>query len=148
MKTIHKNTLHFLPGKPSPMGCSSTENGFNFAVFSDHTDFLSLILYTNNSQNPIISVPLDSRINRSGEVWHIEISGLPEVFEYGYRLINENDNLHSGKNFSTQTALNDPYARAHSGGEIWGKRNNDKYTANTYRSLFIEKHLNGKVTNH
>lgn len=137
MKTIDKNTLEFLPGKPSPMGCSATRNGFNFAVCSDHTGFLNLILYTNDPRNPVISVLMDSGKNRSGETWHIEVTGLPEIFEYGYRLNSKDDSSLSGENFSPQTVLNDPYAKAYSGGEIWGKRNNDNSGANTYRSLFL-----------
>jgi glycogen operon protein len=35
--------------------------------------------------------------------------------------------------------LNDPYARAYSGGEIWGKRNNDISSANIYHSLYISE---------
>ena len=137
MKTIDKNALEFLPGKPSPMGCSATRNGFNFAVCSDHTGFLNLILYTNDPRNPVISIPMDSGKNRSRETWHIEVTGLPEIFEYGYRLKNKDDSSLSGENFPPQTVLNDPYAKAYSGGEIWGKRNNDNSDANTYRSLFI-----------
>jgi glycogen operon protein len=147
MKLIDKNLLEFFPGKPSPMGCSRTKRGFNFAIFSDATDLFHLILYSNISEDPVISVILDSKKNKSEDTWHVEVIGLPDVFEYGYRL-NEKDDS------PAQTVLNDPYAKAYSGREIWGKRNNDNTGVNAYRSLFTgepfnwqdDKHLNIPLT--
>jgi len=136
MNSINKSNLEFFPGNPSPMGVSPTDRGLNFAVYSDHSSELYLILYTNDSHNPMISVSLDPQKNRSDEIWHIEISGLPEKFEYGYKLNIKANNTSSGQHLSSPSVLNDPYARVYSGGEIWGKRNSDKSYTNKYRSLY------------
>jgi len=135
MNTIDQNSLEYLPGAPTPMGCSITGKGKNFAIFSDHPGSLELILFTETSQNIMISIPLDSSTNKSGEIWHIEIIGLPDIFEYGYNLKNKA----STENISPQKILNDPYAKAYSRGEIWGKRNNEISSANIYRSLFFSE---------
>jgi glycogen operon protein len=104
--------------------------GFNFAIYADHSPPFSLILFTNDLQNPTISIPLDSKRNRSNKIWHIEVRGLPENFEYGFEV-----NTKSGDNKSP-CFVNDPYARAYSGGEIWGEKNSDASGIRVYRSLF------------
>jgi glycogen operon protein len=139
MKTIDQNSLTLLQGKPAPMGCSITNEGKNFAIFSDHPEILELIVFTDNPQNPKISIPLDSGKNKSGKIWHIEIIGLPDIFEYGYRLTGKDDKIAATIEKSPPIVLNDPCARAYTGGEIWGSRNNDSSTANLYRSLYISE---------
>jgi len=136
MKLIKKNDLKFFPGKPSPMGCSLSDRGINFAVFSDHGDIMHLILYTNDSNDPMISVSLNSTKNKSGNTWHIEICGLTEKFDYGYQKSGKNYESSSASDISSRKILNDPYARAYSGGEIWGNRNIGNSASNRYRSLY------------
>jgi len=136
MEIIVYNRLKFQPGKPIPLGCTSIGQSFNFAIYSDQTTSLNLVLYTNNLQNPLISIPLDSVNNRTGKTWHIEINGLPDRFEYGYQIRNTQGNGKSEEEKYSYTWLNDPYARAYSGGEIWGKIDNNMSGATRYRSLY------------
>ena len=84
----------------------------------------------------MISVPLDPQKNKSDDIWHIEISGLPEIFEYGYILSKKPNNTSSAQDLSSLSVLNDPYARTYSGGENWGKNNRDNPDANRFRSLY------------
>jgi glycogen operon protein len=129
MKTIDQSKLQFLPGKPSPLGCTVTNDGYNFAIFSDHSISFSLILYTNDPQNPMIEIPMDAEKNRTKKIWHIQVCGLSEKFEYTYMVSDKSDT------YGAKTVLNDPYAKAYTGGELWGRRNNNVSNANIYHSL-------------
>ena len=136
---IDKNRLEFYTGRPYPLGCSPTEQGFNFAVFSTHENTMTFILYTQDPHQPAFSVALDPTKNKSGMIWHLEIEGLPERFEYGYRSGKENNRSFSTEQASAEFVLNDPYAKSFSGGEIWGQRNIDSGIGNRYRSLYSEE---------
>ena len=130
MKTIDQSKLQLFPGKPSPLGCTATSDGYNFAIFSDQSITLCLVLFTNDSKNPMIEIPLDLIKNRTKNLWHIEVCGLPDSFEYAYVLQDR-----SGTDV-TKSILNDPYAKAYTGGEIWGRRNNHLLDSNIYHSLY------------
>jgi glycogen operon protein len=138
MTIIDKNTLEFTSGKPFPLGCSPSDQGINLAVFSNHAGIMNLILYTNDPDQSLISVSLDPQKNRTKHIWHIEIKGLPEKFEYGYQLSNDNHSSISNDKISTIAILMDPYARAFSGKDTWGKRISDQPGTNIYRSLYVE----------
>ena len=136
MSTIDQNNLKIQSGKNVPLGCTRSGAGFNFAVYADQSDTFSLILYTDNAQNSMISIPLDPKKNRTGQIWHIEVSGLPECFEYGFQKDHKNHVDPSKKNKNSISFLNDPYARAYSGGENWGEKNRDGSRSTRYRSLY------------
>ena len=135
MKINDQYSLRFLPGIPTPYGCTRTGEGHNFAIYSDHNDDFYLKIDTKDPAKSVFSIPFDSSINRTEKIWHIEIIGLPDQFEYYYQIrTNQNDSDSSGDIYD-QSYINDPYALAYSGGEVWGKRNNDVSKANIYHSL-------------
>jgi len=118
------------------MGCSLTDRGYNFAVFSDNSSELRLVLYIANSHEPMISVPLDPQKNRSDNIWHLEVTGLPDRFEYGYQVDGKGENTpFSGQNYPPDI-LNDPYARAYSGRSNWGTTDREDMSTGKYRSLY------------
>jgi glycogen operon protein len=106
-------------GQCRPFGATLHAEGVNFAVFSRHAQQVHLVLFKEGQEKPIAEIPLDPHGNRTGDVWHILVQGLPRDILYGYR-------MHgpwapkSGHWFNPQAILLDPYAQAISGGQRWG----------------------------
>ena len=120
-------------GSPLPLRASQKRGGINFAVYSKNAISVSLVLYIPGDRKPIAEFPLDPRFNRTGDIWHALIQGLEYDIEYGYRVDqqpNFNKEIHR---FDSFRILVDPYARALSGGETWGKITNENLHNDTYR---------------
>ncbi|MBU6383341.1 MAG: isoamylase [Verrucomicrobia bacterium] len=65
------------------------QNGMaNFALFSAHAEKVTLGLFQNG--HPIKEIPLQ----KTGDVWHVGIEGLPENLEYAYRCDGPKDHLY------------------------------------------------------
>jgi len=120
-----KDTLHVEPGSPQPKGVVILPEGVNFALFSRHAQsiVLELDLGTASGCRPgqTVQLNLDPGINKTGDVWHILVRGLPERFHYGYRLGGPYEPIESGHHFDSRRVLIDPYAKAlrHS---KWGEK--------------------------
>jgi len=99
-------------GKALPLGATQNEKGVNFAVFSRHANAISLILFESADRGcPGREIKLDSKINRTGDIWHCFIPGLKEGACYIYRA----DGPYvpeKGFRFNFNKTLLDPYARA------------------------------------
>ena len=95
------------PGRPFPLGVSRHSDSVNFAVASEHP--VTLLIFLDDADNPALELPLDPARHRTGAVWHAALRGLPEVFDYAYRLTAED------------ALLLDPYAKAITGAETWGQ---------------------------
>ena len=124
------------------MGSSITANGINFAVFSRHCTSVSLVLFLANEDAPFSEISLDPERNRTGDIWHILVSGLEKNVRYGYRLSGPFDPDGLGHFFDHKKVLLDPYCRGVSGNEEWRarrKRSGQKGKAATsLRSLVVE----------
>ncbi|GAB4346046.1 MAG: glycogen debranching protein GlgX [Desulfobulbaceae bacterium] len=108
-----KDTLRTGPGLPQPKGATPTPGGINFALFSRHAESVVLVLAWNGrsgleSREELL---LDPRINRTGDVWHIMVEGLPPGFRYGYRVAGPHDPRGEGHWYDPSLVLLDPYAR-------------------------------------
>ncbi|MCP4706268.1 MAG: glycogen debranching protein GlgX [candidate division Zixibacteria bacterium] len=120
-------------GGPLPLGASQKWHGINFAIYSKNATSVSLVLYIPGEKKPIAEFPFDPRFNRTGDIWHAFIQGLECDIEYGYRVdqkTNSNKNIHR---FDSSKILVDPYARALSGGEIWGKTADEESDSSEHR---------------
>jgi glycogen operon protein len=93
--------------------------GVNFAVFSRHAQRVDLLLFQEGREKPIAEIALDPDYNRTGDVWHVLIQGLPADVTYAYR-VHGPLAPKSGHRFDPKALLLDPYARAISGGQRWG----------------------------
>lgn len=84
-------------GKPQPLGPTLVAAGqaarpqdaactLNFAVFSRHASEMSLCLMRADGSG-YLEVSLDPITNKSGDVWHVQLSGLKDVASlvYGWR---------------------------------------------------------------
>ena len=78
------------PGLPRPKGAIAKREGINFALFTRHAERVTLVLQLGEGpgkgRSKRIELPLDPSINRTGNIWHILVQGLPADFRYGYRL--------------------------------------------------------------
>jgi isoamylase len=96
---------------PSP-GVCRTATGHRFTLFAPSARRVELLINTNKA-----GAAFDTRrtLDPSGAegasqgLWSTNVEGLPDLFEYGYRL-------------DGGPELIDPYARLLAGGEIWGDR--------------------------
>ncbi|NQU64511.1 MAG: glycogen-debranching protein, partial [SAR324 cluster bacterium] len=113
--------LNCFKGRPMPFGVIHTTSGHNFAIFSKHATTVSLLLYFKQTQTPNHEILFDSKLNQTGDVWHILIQNLPDNFFYMYRMDGPN-NLEQGHVFDSQRLLLDPYVKYIAGLENWGKR--------------------------
>lgn len=74
-------------GTPFPFGATFTRKGTNFAIAAKDAEKVSLVLFDeNHPETPFKEYVLDPEVNKTGDVWHIGIEGLPDCFLYGYRV--------------------------------------------------------------
>ena len=107
-------------GHPIPLGATILREGINFAILSRHATSVQLVLYVQGDEESILEIPLDPRYNKTGDIWHIYITGLDPGIRYGYRVDrqpNDNPDIHK---FDPSIVLLDPYAKAFSGAPEWG----------------------------
>ena len=114
------------PGRPLPLGATITSKGVNFSVFSRNTTTITLVLFKNANSKPVVEIPLDPKINRTGDIWHILVLDMDSSLRYGYKADGPFDRKGSGHWFNKKKILLDPYARALEGGETWGKAGSER----------------------
>ncbi len=107
------------PGQPLPLGARVTESGVAFSLFSRHATSVTLCLFDRpRDPYPAQEIVLDPDQNRTGDVWHLEVSGAGAGQLYLYRVDGPYD-PGSGHRFVRTHFLSDPYARAMTGGFHW-----------------------------
>ncbi len=87
---------------------------------------MTLVIFPSGESDETVEIPLDPRFNRTGDVWHAFVHGLDTAIRYGYRADrspNPEPHIHR---YDPSQILIDPYARALSGGEVWGESLNLK----------------------
>ena len=100
-------------GTPSPLGLSLYKKGFNFALFSQHAQKVTLGIFFHKNQIPDIEYPL----NQTGNSWHIALEGLPSDATYAYRLEGPPNLL-----YKPDIWLADPYARSIDSPSQWNSK--------------------------
>ena len=109
--------------------------GVNFAVFARHAERVHLVLSRRGHEPWAAEIPLDPRLNKTGDVWHVFVHGLSPDTLYGYRVFGPFA-PHAGHRFNPDVVVLDPYATSISGGQQWGVPdvpNGDGYTRFTRR---------------
>ncbi|MGD0092845.1 MAG: glycogen debranching protein GlgX [Planctomycetota bacterium] len=107
-------------GQARPFGASPKPHGVNFALFSRHAQHVDLVLFNGDGDKPVAEIPLDPKTNKTGDVWHVFVYGLPAGILYGYR-IHGQFAPRIGHRFNSRAIVLDPFARAISGGHVWGE---------------------------
>ena len=101
-------------GSPLPLGVTwiEEEQAFNFAVYSEHAESVTLLLYSSTDVvNPLLTFRFDFLRNKSGRIWHcrLPITEIGEARYYAYSVSGQTGpQLHS---FDPQKVLLDPYAK-------------------------------------
>ncbi len=104
-----------LPGRPHPLGATWDGSGTNFAIYSEHADWVELCLFDQPNAPEAARMRLPERTTY---VWHGYIHGLQPGQIYGYRVhgpFQPNDGLR----FNASKLLIDPYAKALAGQVDW-----------------------------
>lgn len=93
------------PGSPDPLGVSRGAEMYNFAIFSREAKKAVLCLFDRHFN--CLEIPLDPHINKTGDIWHVQIKDLNSYIYYGYK-------------FDDQSVVLDPYAKGTSTTIQWG----------------------------
>jgi len=111
-------SLRVARGRSLPLGATALADGINFALLCRHGTAVTLVLYDLEHDEPLAEVPLHARRNRTGDNWHLLVSGLPRVFRYGWRVDGPGGPVHR---YNPALVLLDPAATAITGGPVWGQ---------------------------
>jgi len=104
---------------PLPLGTSACGEGVNFALFSRHASRVRLELFDRPEDATAARViDLDPARNRTGDVWHVWIEGIPAGQLYGYR-VDGPYQPENGHRFNFHKLLLDPCATAISRLPTW-----------------------------
>ncbi|TBR26030.1 glycogen debranching enzyme GlgX [bacterium] len=95
-------------GKPYPLGASLTADGVNFALYSQHAEEVTLVLFDRADGPPTREVRLPCRTRY---IWHGRLPGLKAGQLYGYR-VRGPFRPADGLRFNPHKLLLDPYAKA------------------------------------
>ena len=117
----HMPTIKSLqPGSAEPLGSNVTPDGINFAVHSAGATKIELLLFDNiTDSRPSQIIPLSPTTNRTGDIWHIFVEGLPNRTLYNLRADGSYEPDKNGTRYNPHKTLIDPYARALSGDFYW-----------------------------
>ena len=108
---------------PAPFGATLTADGVNFSIYSRDASAVYLCLFENDlAQKPCSVIPLDPVKNKTGDIWHIFISGAGEGTLYLYK-VNGPYEPTKGLRFNPNKYLFDPYAKAFTTGSVFRSYN-------------------------
>jgi glycogen operon protein len=112
------STYRTARGRSLPLGATALADGVNFALLCRHGEAVTLVLYALETTTPLAEIPLDRRLNRTGDHWHVQVIGLPSAFCYGWRVAGPNDHVNR---YDPTLVLLDPSSTAVSDGAVWGE---------------------------
>lgn len=113
--------LRIARGRSLPLGATALADGINFALLCRHGSAVTLVIFPLEGDEPLAEILLHPRRNRTGDHWHVLISGLPPVFGYGWRVDGPKGRMHR---FDPSLVLLDPAATALLNGVVWGGKTN------------------------
>jgi isoamylase len=130
------DNLRISRGRCIPLGASATPNGVNFALLTRHGTAVVLVIYTLDGAGPLAEISLHPGRNRTGDHWHVMVSGLPLAFCYGWRVDGPEGPKHR---YNPNLVLIDPASTALSNGARWGERREPYAHTTTTRSVFLRR---------
>lgn len=126
-------------GHPLPYGADARRGGVNFAVFSMNATSVTLVLFLQGDDTPVLEIPLDSRYNRTGDVWHVLVEGIDPGIEYGFRVACDPNRQPELVRCDPDALLVDPYGKAVSGLQVWGPVSGPGGRLDRLRSRVVEE---------
>src|SRR6516225_8994609 len=99
-------------GSPLPLGATwiEEERAFNFAVYAEYAEKVTLLLYSaDDLANPILTFAFDYLHNKSGRIWHcrIPVHQMSNAGYYAYSVSGQNAAGFPG--FDPEKIILDPY---------------------------------------
>jgi isoamylase len=111
---VKRPTWEQIEGTPLPLGATwiEDEEAFNFAVYAEHAESVTLLLYSaDDLANPILTFPFDFVRNKSGRIWHCRLP-LNEIRGARYYAYSVSGQAVAGiHSFDPDKVLLDPYAK-------------------------------------
>jgi isoamylase len=107
--------MKILPGRPHPLGATWDGAGTNFAIYSEHAEWVELCLFDKADEAETTCIRL---AERTTYVWHGYLRGLQPGQMYGYR-VHGPFQPGDGLRFNSNKLVIDPYARALAGQVDW-----------------------------
>lgn len=111
--------MEILSGSPLPLGVIQKEGGHNFALFAKHAKDVKFFLFLPKTPQPILEVLLDPIINKTGDIWHVFVRGVPPQAEYGFQVSGPLE-PNKGLLYTGSVILTDPYAKTLNFPQEWG----------------------------
>ena len=109
--------LRVWQGQPYPLGATVTNEGVNFALFSENATGVDLCLFDHpDAPQETLRIRMTEHTD---QVWHCLMPGMEAGQLYGYRVYGAYDPKH-GNRFNDAKVLLDPYAKAITGLINWG----------------------------
>lgn len=100
-------------GFPFPFGVTSQAEGMNFAIYAKDIEKISLCFFEENNRGQAFhEFELNPSSNKTGDVWHALVKGLPPVYAYAYRIV-------PGNQKDTSYLILDPYANCVASDANW-----------------------------
>ena len=103
------------PGRPYPQGATWDGEGVNFALFSEHAEWVELCLFDARGRRELQRIRLREQTD---QVWHCYLPEIRPGQLYGYR-VNGPYKPEEGHRFNANKLLIDPYAKALAGQIAW-----------------------------
>jgi len=98
-------------GRAHPLGSSVSDDGTNFAVFSQNATGVDLLLFDEHDDpDPVQIIRLDPAVNKTFHFWHVFLTGLKPGMHYAYRIYGPSE-PQNGHRFNPKKLLIDPYAK-------------------------------------
>ena len=102
-------------GTPLPLGATwiEEERAFNFAVYAEHAESVTLSLYSADElANPVLTFRFDFLRNKSGRIWHcrLPLNEMRGARYYAYSISGQA--VSELQRFYAEKVLLDPYAKS------------------------------------
>ncbi len=101
-----------------------------------HGTAVFLVLYPLEEGPELAEIALHPRRNRTGDHWHVLVSGMPADFRYGWRVDGPDGPEH---HYNAETVLLDPSATILSPGTRWGEFREPHTRLSERRSVFLRR---------
>lgn len=122
-------------GTPLPLGSTLQRDGINFSIFAKHADQVSLVLFSPTEDEALAEFFFEQDINKTGDIWHALIRGLDQDTLYAFRVGSTRYNNNPLHRYDPSHLVLDPYAKAISGCDIWGKSKQSQF----YRAIIVDE---------
>ncbi len=107
----HKTDKNLSTGSNTFLGATLSEEGVNFAIFSQYAKEVYLLLFSTPDGAPTDIIRIE---NKTDNIWHVFVQGIKAGQLYGYK-IKGDYNPKEGMRFNPYKFLIDPYAKALTG---------------------------------